>query len=72
MEKIGLPKPPELVIPTFSEKEIERLLAQPYKRSDEGFRDYAKGSPNGLTLGEPLFLPIARNKLLFNTSVRFA
>ncbi len=26
--------------PTFSEKEIEKLLAQPDRHSNEGFRDY--------------------------------
>jgi len=36
-----MPKVPETVVPTFSEKEIEKLLAQPDKSSDEGFRDYA-------------------------------
>jgi integrase/recombinase XerD len=35
-----MPKTPEVVPPTFSEKEIEKLLAQPDKSSHEGFRDY--------------------------------
>lgn len=36
-----MPKVPETVVPTFSEREIEKLLAQPNKSSNEGFRDYA-------------------------------
>jgi len=40
MAKVKMPKVPETVIPTFSEKEIEKLLAQPDKSSNEGFRDY--------------------------------
>lgn len=40
MEKVKMPKVPEIIIPTFIEKEIEKLLAQPNKRSNEGFRDY--------------------------------
>lgn len=41
MEKIKMPKVPETVVPTFSEKETEKLLAQPNKHSNEGFRDFA-------------------------------
>jgi site-specific recombinase XerD len=41
MEKVKMPKVPETVVPTFSEKEMERLLAQPDKQSNQGFRDYA-------------------------------
>ena len=41
MAGVKMPKVPETVVPTFSEKEIEKLLAQPDKSSDEGFRDYA-------------------------------
>jgi site-specific recombinase XerD len=40
MAKVKMPKVPETVIPTFSEKEVERLLAQADKSSNEGFRDY--------------------------------
>jgi len=40
MAKVKMPKVPETVIPTFSEKEIEKLLAQADKSSNEGFRDY--------------------------------
>ncbi len=40
MAKVKMPKVPETVIPTHSEKEIEKLLAQPDKSSKEGFRDY--------------------------------
>jgi site-specific recombinase XerD len=41
MAKVKMPKVPETVVPTFTEKEVERLLDQPNKRSNEGFRDYA-------------------------------
>jgi integrase/recombinase XerD len=41
MEKVRMPRVPETVVPTFSEKEIEQLIAQPDRNSDEGFRDYA-------------------------------
>ena len=41
MAGVKMPKVPETVVPTFSEKEIEKLLAQPDKSSNEGFRDYA-------------------------------
>ncbi len=40
MAKVKMPKVPETVVPTFSEKEVEKLLAQPDKNSNEGFRDY--------------------------------
>jgi len=40
MAKVKMPKVPEAVIPTFSEKEVERLLAQADKASNEGFRNY--------------------------------
>jgi integrase/recombinase XerD len=40
MEKVKTPKIPETVTPTFSEKELVRLLAQVNKTTDEGFRDY--------------------------------
>jgi len=40
MAKVKMPRVPETVIPTFSEKELERLLGQPDKTSNEGFRDY--------------------------------
>ncbi len=40
MAKVKMPKVPEKVIPTFTEKEIEKLLAQPDKSTNEGFRDY--------------------------------
>ena len=35
-----MPKVPEVVIPTFSEKEIVKLLSQPNTKTNEGFRDY--------------------------------
>jgi len=41
MEKVKMPKVPQKVVPTFGEKEIHRLLAQPDKHTDRGFRDYA-------------------------------
>jgi len=40
MAKVKMPKVPEEVIPTFTKKESEKLLTQPDKSSDEGFRDY--------------------------------
>jgi integrase/recombinase XerD len=40
MEKVKLPKLPELVIPTLTEKEVEKFLAQPNKQSSQGYRDY--------------------------------
>jgi integrase/recombinase XerD len=41
IEKVKLPKLPELVIPTLTQKEVKRLLAQPDKHSDQGFREFA-------------------------------
>jgi site-specific recombinase XerD len=41
MEKVRMPKAPEIVVATLSDKEIERLLSQPDKHTDRGFRDYA-------------------------------
>ena len=38
--KVKTPKTPEVVIPTFSEKEIATLLSQPNTKTNEGFRDY--------------------------------
>jgi len=40
MAKVKMPKVPEKIIPTFTEKELEKLLTQPDKSSNEGFRDY--------------------------------
>jgi len=40
MEKVKLPKVPSKVTPTFSTKEVERLLAQPDRTKKHGFRDY--------------------------------
>jgi len=40
MAKVKMPKVPETIIPTFSEKEVGRLLAQADKGSNEGFRNY--------------------------------
>ena len=35
-----MPKVPEVVIPTFSEKELAKFLAQTNRGTGEGFRDY--------------------------------
>jgi integrase/recombinase XerD len=40
MAKVKMPKVPEVVIPTFSEKEIAKLLSQTNRESNEGFRNY--------------------------------
>ena len=36
-----MPKVPKVAVTTFSRKEIERLISQPDKKPDTGFRDYA-------------------------------
>jgi len=41
MQKVKMPRVPKKVVPTFSQKEVEKLLSQPNKRTDRGFRDYA-------------------------------
>jgi len=41
MEKVKMPKVPEIVVPTYTGKEIEKLLSQPDKHGGEGFRDYS-------------------------------
>ena len=41
MERVKMPKVPETVVPTFTQREIEKLLAQPNKHSNQSFRDYA-------------------------------
>ncbi len=38
---VRMPKVPQNVVATFSEREIERLLSLPDKQTDRGFRDYA-------------------------------
>jgi len=40
MEKVRMPRAPKKIVPTFSEKDIEKLLSQPNKSTDVGFRDY--------------------------------
>jgi site-specific recombinase XerD len=40
LAKVKMPRVPETIIPTFSEKELEKLLLQPDRASNEGFRDY--------------------------------
>jgi site-specific recombinase XerD len=41
MAKVKMPKVPEIVVPTFSHKEIEILLSMPNKKTNTGYRDYA-------------------------------
>jgi len=41
MAKVKGPKVARRVVPTFTEREMERLLQQPDKARDEGYRDYA-------------------------------
>jgi len=41
MQKVKMPRVPKKVVPTFSQKEVEKLLSQPDKKTDTGFRDYA-------------------------------
>ena len=41
MEKVKMPKVPKKVVPTLSEKEVERLLSQPNRQTAKGFRNYA-------------------------------
>ncbi|OGN88195.1 MAG: hypothetical protein A2158_06450 [Chloroflexi bacterium RBG_13_46_14] len=41
MQKVKMPKVPKIAVPTFSQKEIETLIAQPDKKTDTGFRDYS-------------------------------
>jgi site-specific recombinase XerD len=40
VQKVRMPKVPSKVVPTFSGKEVERLLAQPDRATNRGFRDY--------------------------------
>jgi len=40
MEKVKLPKTPKRVMQTYTEKELEKLFAQPDKKIEIGFRDY--------------------------------
>jgi integrase/recombinase XerD len=40
MEKVKMPRVPEVVVRTLSERDITKLLAQPDKNSPQGFRDY--------------------------------
>jgi site-specific recombinase XerD len=41
IEKVKMPKAPQKVVPTLSAEEVERLLSQPDRRTDIGFRDFA-------------------------------
>jgi len=41
MEKVKVPKAPTKTVPTFSQREVERLLSQPDRHTDRGFRDFA-------------------------------
>ena len=55
MAKVKMPKVPEMVTPTFSEKELTKLLAQTDKGTSEGFRDYCiilTFIDTGIRLGE--------------------
>jgi site-specific recombinase XerD len=40
IKKVKTPKTPKKIMPTFSEQDIEKLLAQPNKKTSEGYRDY--------------------------------
>ena len=40
MKKVKLPKTPKKVMPVFNEGDLEKLLAQPNKRSNTGYRNY--------------------------------
>jgi integrase/recombinase XerD len=40
MLKVKMPKVPYKVVPTFSAREVERLLSQPNQHTRRGFRDY--------------------------------
>ncbi len=40
MARVRMPKVPEVVIPTFSEKELAKLLSQTNRGTNGGFRDY--------------------------------
>lgn len=40
VKKVRIPKTPHKVMPAFTEAELERLLAQPDRKSSEGYRDY--------------------------------
>jgi len=41
MQKIKMPRVPKKVVPTFSEKDLVKLLSQAQRHTDRGFRDYA-------------------------------
>ena len=41
VQKVKVPRVPSKAVPTFSELQIEKLLSQPDKKSDIGFRDFA-------------------------------
>jgi len=40
VRKVRLPKTPKKNMPTFTERELERLFARPDKKTSEGYRDY--------------------------------
>lgn len=40
MKKVRLPKAPQTVMPVFRERDLQKLLAQPDRKSNKGFRDY--------------------------------
>lgn len=41
MARVRIPRAPVRVVPTFSEQQLQRLLASPDKKTSTGFRDYA-------------------------------
>jgi site-specific recombinase XerD len=41
MERVKMPRVPKKVVPTFNEKDVQRLLEQPNRHTSRGFRDYA-------------------------------
>jgi site-specific recombinase XerD len=40
MRRVKLPKTPKKNMPVFNEKDLRKLLAQPNKKSNEGYRNY--------------------------------
>ncbi|MFC1969911.1 tyrosine-type recombinase/integrase [Chloroflexota bacterium] len=39
--RVKMPRVPKKVVPTLSEREVEKLLVSPDRKTDTGFRDYA-------------------------------
>ena len=40
MQNVRMPRVPQKVVPTFSERDLMKLISQPDKHTDVGFRDY--------------------------------